>query len=40
MKVATWMSLAILGPGAIAIFVWFLFGVREAFRGENGGENE
>lgn len=28
MNVLTWLSLAILGPGAIAVFVWFLRDVR------------
>jgi hypothetical protein len=24
MQVATWLSVIILGPGSVAIFVWFL----------------
>ena len=31
MQVATWASVAILGPGAVAIFVWFLFDAKKIF---------
>jgi hypothetical protein len=27
----TWLSVAILGPGALAVFVWFLFDLRKIF---------
>jgi hypothetical protein len=27
----TWLSVAILGPGAAAIFVWFLLDLRKIF---------
>lgn len=32
MQLATWLSVLVLGPGAIAIFVWFLMDVRRIFR--------
>lgn len=32
MKIATWLSVAILGPGAIALFVWFLFDLKRILR--------
>ena len=28
-EVATWLSVAILGPGAAAVFVWFLWDLRK-----------
>jgi hypothetical protein len=28
----TWLAVAALGPGAIALFLWFLKDVREVFR--------
>jgi hypothetical protein len=31
MKLMTWLSVIALGPGSIAIFVWFLMGVKEIF---------
>lgn len=31
-EIVTWLSVLILGPGSIAIFVWFLFGVKKMFR--------
>ncbi len=31
MQIATWLSVLVLGPGSVAIFVWFLFGVRDIF---------
>jgi hypothetical protein len=31
MRLATWLSVIILGPGSVAIFVWFLIGVRDIF---------
>jgi len=36
MQAATWISVAILGPGSVAIFVWFLFDAKKIFRGRNG----
>jgi hypothetical protein len=32
MKVVTWLSVIILGPGSVAIFIWFLFSLRGALR--------
>jgi hypothetical protein len=31
MQVVTWLSVLVLGPGSVAIFVWFLFSLRGAF---------
>jgi hypothetical protein len=32
MEIATWLSVLVLGPGSIAIFVWFLSDLRRIFR--------
>ena len=32
MELATWAAIAILGPGAVVIFVWFLFDFRRTLR--------
>lgn len=32
MKIATWLSVIVLGPGAIALFVWFLFDLKRILR--------
>jgi hypothetical protein len=32
MKLATWLTVLALGPGSIAIFVWFLADVKRIFR--------
>jgi hypothetical protein len=32
MELATWLSVIVLGPGSVAIFVWFLLDVRRIFR--------
>jgi hypothetical protein len=32
MELVTWMSVLVLGPGSVAIFVWFLFSLRDIFR--------
>jgi hypothetical protein len=32
MELATWLSVIGLGPGSIAIFVWFLLDVKRIFR--------
>jgi hypothetical protein len=34
MELMTWLSVLVLGPGSVAIFVWFLFSVRDIFRRE------
>lgn len=34
MQLATWLTILILGPGSIAIFVWFLCDVRRIFHRE------
>jgi hypothetical protein len=31
MKLATWLSVVVLGPGSLAIFVWFLLDVKRVF---------
>ena len=28
MTVATWLAIAVLGPGSLAVFAWFLHDVR------------
>jgi hypothetical protein len=28
MQIVTWLSVIILGPGAVAIFVWFLLDLK------------
>jgi hypothetical protein len=30
-EAATWLSVFILGPGSIAVFVWFLLDVKRIF---------
>lgn len=32
MELATWLSVLVLGPGAIGVFVWFLWDVRRIFQ--------
>jgi hypothetical protein len=32
MKIATWLSVIILGPGAVAIFIWFLLDLKRILR--------
>ena len=34
MEVVTWLSVLILGPGSIGIFVWFLISMRGMLRDE------
>lgn len=29
MEVVTWLAVAVLGPGSVAIFVWFLCSLRK-----------
>jgi hypothetical protein len=31
MQIVTWLSVLVLGPGSVAIFVWFLFSLRGVF---------
>ena len=31
-EIVTWLSVAVLGPGSITIFVWFLCDLRRIFR--------
>ena len=31
-EIVTWASVVILGPGSIAIFMWFLCDLRKIFR--------
>ena len=38
MNVLTWLAVAVLGPGAIAVFVWFLRDVRRVVDGGDGGD--
>jgi hypothetical protein len=46
LTVATWLAIAVLGPGSLAVFAWFLHDVRcdlgparerPALRGDRGG---
>jgi hypothetical protein len=32
MAAGTWIAIVVLGPGALAIFVWFLADLREMLR--------
>jgi hypothetical protein len=34
-EVITWLSVIVLGPGSIAVFVWFLFTLRKSFQGDD-----
>jgi hypothetical protein len=36
MTVATWMAIAVLGPGALAVFVWFLTDIGRVLNGDVG----
>lgn len=31
-EIATWASVAVLGPGALAVFIWFLIDLRRTGR--------
>lgn len=33
MELGTWIAVIVLGPGSLAVFVWFIFDVRKMFRG-------
>lgn len=35
MEIASWLAIAVLGPGSIAVFVWFLFDLKKVFREES-----
>lgn len=35
MTLLTWISIAVLGPGALAVFAWFLRDVRRVVDGED-----
>jgi hypothetical protein len=39
MEIVTWLSVLVLGPGSIAIFIWFLFSLREILRERNRGRD-
>lgn len=39
-EIATWLSVIILGPGSIAVFLWFLAGVRQVFSPPDSRERE
>lgn len=30
-EIGTWISVAVLGPGALAVFIWFLIDLRRMF---------
>jgi hypothetical protein len=30
-EIVTWLSVLILGPGSVAIFIWFLLSLRDVF---------
>lgn len=32
MRIATWLSVIVLGPGAVAIFIWFLSDLKRILR--------
>lgn len=32
MKIATWLSVVVLGPGAVALFIWFLLDLKRILR--------
>jgi len=32
MEIVTWLSVLVLGPGSVAIFVWFLLSLRQIIR--------
>ncbi len=32
MTILTWLAIGVLGPGALAVFVWFLRDVRRLLR--------
>jgi len=36
MTAATWIAIAVLGPGSLAVFVWFLLDVRQLLNGDTG----
>jgi hypothetical protein len=40
MKLATWLSVLILGPGAVAVFAWFLADVKRIFGSGRGGSEQ
>lgn len=40
MEVATWLSVLALGPGSIAVFLWFLFSLRGMLRDGRRGDEE
>jgi hypothetical protein len=31
MQIATWLSVIILGPGSVAIFIWFVADLKRIF---------
>ena len=35
MELATWLSVIILGPGSVAIFIWFLLDLKRILRRDN-----
>jgi hypothetical protein len=38
MQIVTWLSVLVLGPGSIAIFIWFLMSLRGILRERNADE--
>jgi len=32
MAIVTWLSVLVLGPGSVAIFIWFLFSLKRILR--------
>jgi hypothetical protein len=30
--IITWLSIVVLGPGSIAVFIWFLWDLRQILR--------
>ena len=35
MEFATWLSVIVLGPGSVAIFIWFLLDLKRILRRDN-----
>ena len=40
MTIATWLSVIVLGPGSVAIFVWFLLDLKRILRPVEKVDNE
>jgi hypothetical protein len=38
MEIATWISVVVLGPGSVAIFIWFLMDLKRILPRKNEDE--